>query len=285
MPDIFDMLNSMDTQMPQKRTDFVRSPMSYPGGKSKNFIHIIEHLPYYPRYVEPFGGGASVLLARKPVEFEVYNDIDSGVVSFYRCLKDQELLEQLKDWLTTTVHAREEFIWCRDTWEQEDNIVIRAAKWYYTTQYSFGSVGRNFGRATNTTCILSGKIQRLLPKFQDVHNRLEKVTIEHIDWETRIKDFDSPDTVFYLDPPYLATRGVSYSNNFNKLDHEHLLETIFETNGFVAISGYPSELYDKYPWDNRFEWESFISMQSQAEDNNLFDRGKVPEVLWIKEVK
>jgi len=69
-------------------------------------------LPFFPPhriYVEPFGGGASLLLAKQPAEVEVYNDIDSGLVCLFRVLRDPDKFAQfykkacLTPWTVMTI--------------------------------------------------------------------------------------------------------------------------------------------------------------------------------------
>jgi DNA adenine methylase len=292
MADLMDMFDDIDRHSEEKSRDtIVRAPFSYPGGKSKSIDKIIPHLPYTGRYIEPFGGSAAVLLARHPSELEVYNDRYGGVVSFYRCLRHPEKYKKLCEWLELTVHAREEFKLCKDTWENVDDDIERAARWYYMTNYSFGSLGRNFGRATSNRGCLSGKIRNKLKMFPLIHERMKKVQIENQDWYQCICDYDDTDTVFYLDPPYIDTDSGIYKSKMTHDHHRHLLEVIMSLKGFVAISGYPNPLYDSMNWDDRITWEAFISIKSAAytESNKkanlkgLETRGTNTEVLWIKE--
>src|SRR5579885_2765145 len=72
-----------------------RPALLYHGGKWKLAPWVITHMPAHRFYVEPFGGGASVLL-RKPRSYgEVYNDLDSEVVNVFRILRDPERALQL----------------------------------------------------------------------------------------------------------------------------------------------------------------------------------------------
>ena len=66
-------------------TNSIRAPFPWFGGKGnlkiKNFI--LQNLPHHTRYIEPFGGGGSILISKKPAEVEVYNDVNRGVVNFF----------------------------------------------------------------------------------------------------------------------------------------------------------------------------------------------------------
>lgn len=269
----------------------LRAPFGYPGGKSRSVKHILPHLPYRNVYVEPFGGSAAILLARQPSKIEVYNDRFGGVTDFYRCLRNPEMLNALIDWLELTIQSREEFLACRDTWIDCEEITERAARWYYMTMNSFASLGRNFGRATGGPTTTAGVVNRKLKLFHKIHERFQNVIVENRDALKLIPEFDSHDTVYYLDPPYVDAHAGTYKNEMTIDDHRELIEIIFSLDGYVAVSGFPNPLYDSQSWDRVLDWEVFCSISPRAftKGNNrkgleVYDaRAKQAEVLWIKE--
>src|SRR6516165_2063173 len=66
----------------------IRPPVKWHGGKRYLAKRIIEHFPYHRVYLEPFGGGASVLLNKRTVDVETYNDIDHRITRLFRALRD-----------------------------------------------------------------------------------------------------------------------------------------------------------------------------------------------------
>lgn len=70
----------------------IRAPFPWFGGKGnpkiKNFV--LKNLPPHTRYIEPFGGGGSILIAKDPAEVEVYNDVNRGVVNFFRVIASRD---------------------------------------------------------------------------------------------------------------------------------------------------------------------------------------------------
>ena len=289
MADLFAELDSLECDTP--RDVIVHAPFSYPGAKTKSIKHILPRLPRSTVYVEPFGGSAAILLARKPSKLEVFNDRYAGVVAFYRCIKDPELLKKLCEWIDLTIHSREDFIHCRDNWSTTTDLVARAGMWYYMTMYSFAKLGRNFGRTTSTRAYVA-RLHKYLPLFPQVHERFKDVQVENQDWLQCMRDYDGEDTVFYVDPPYFDSGSSDvYSNTFTRQDHIRLLNLIFELEGFVALSGYHNPIYDRFPWDDMFEWEIFTPIRSGATQSNNHHsaelvktgRDKTTEVLWIKE--
>lgn len=291
MVDPSEMLRLLEAADDFNEPKILRAPLVYPGGKNKLAPEIIKYLPYRKRYIEPFGGSAAVLLARQPCRLEVFNDRYAGIVAFYRCIRDERLLSRLKDRLDKTVHSREEWQWCKETWEEDTlSDVERAARWYYMTMYSFSRLGRHFGRSTSSNARLPS-IRDIIPEFNDVHKRFKNVQIENLDWYDCITQYDSEESVFYIDPPYLGKDLGIYTNRMTIDDHRNLISLIDRTEGFVALSGYENEIYDSIDWDDRIEWEVKSTMKSYAytESNckeqlkGLETRETKKEILWIKD--
>lgn len=286
---MFDSLESSTKPELKNREAILRAPFAYPGSKMRSVKKILPELPLYKRYVEPFGGSGVVLLNRPKSELEVLNDRYMGVVAFYRCLRDKDKLEKLIFLIENTVTSREDFVSFKATWDKDwlDD-VERAYRWFYIITYSFGSLCRNFGRETNAKSS-AGKMQNKIPHLREIQARLRNVYIENLDWETCIRDFDSPDTVFYIDPPYLESSPGVYKGELSYDDHTRLLDIVFESQGFCAVSSYQNQLYDSKPWDKVIDWEVFVSIKSMASNGNksdlkdLTDRDHRTERLYIKE--
>lgn len=258
----------------------IRCPFVWPGGKSKAVDKICPHLPVFDTYVEPFGGSGAVLLARKPSKLEVYNDRYTGVVAFYRCLRDPAKFDKLMDRLRLSLHSREDWVFCKETWEQCKDDVERAARWYTMVEYSFGGIGRNWGKSLAPRSNIARKLHRKLPTFQAVHDRLSGVQIENCDYMTMLRDYDSLRTVFYLDPPYVGTDVRVYDScAWGRKEQLDLLKAVFELDGFVAVSGYEDKVTDSFPWDDKITWRQSVSIKS----TDLGARGHATECLWIKE--
>ncbi len=285
------MLSMDDNEI--TRESIVKAAFKYPGSKDNSIEHILPHLPYTDEYCEPFGGSGVILLARRQVKNEYFNDRYSGVTDFYRVVKDPTLLPRLLDWLDFTLHSREEFNRCRDTWQDVNDPVERAARWYISIQMSFQAYGRHYGRSLSPNNRFSTVLPNSLEKFWPVHHRLKGVYIENQDWRHLFKDLNSLMRVWYLDPTYLGddvSNGGMYSHIMSRTDHIEMLERIHnQLIGYVALSGYQNELYDSYPWDAKYTWEvrETSSAKIGTESNGRIgtegtNSGVRIECLWIK---
>lgn len=284
---LFDLLME-GSDFETSREVIVKAAFGWAGSKARSLEHLLPHLPYRKVWVDVFGGSATVTLARRPSKIEVLNDRYSGIIDFYRCMKDEAQMRKLLVFLEETVFSRELFNAYKSEWKNTADPVERAGKWFYMLCSSFGYLGRNFGRGT-LSLSRANAIHNKLELFWPIHNRLKNVQIENADWEQVIKDYDSHDTVFYCDPPYMHSDVGLYDESWNLEKHKRMLSVIFNTEGFVALSGYDNELYNSMPWDDKFTWETHVTMSSKAhtETNNLGDKEgmmqkKATECLWIK---
>lgn len=297
MSDLFAQLQSLEHGTTTRET-YLRAPFGYPGSKRISLPYILPHLPVRKAYVEVFGGGGAVLLNRDPSPVEVFNDRYSGVTLFYRVIRTPRLRVMLERRLELTPYSREEFVWSKNTWDKlqgddDETIVERAARWYYMVQMSFVNKRQAYARSTHAKSHIWNHAKGNISMFPEVARRFEKVNIENLDWRNILQDFDSKDTVFYLDPPYVEVNSGIYEHEMSRSDHAEMCERIFQLQGFVALSGYPNGMYEKYPWDDRIQWSVSERMTALAftETNNKVGRedsthrGTAVEVLWIKEAK
>ena len=100
---------------------------------------ILEHLSQVPHhtYVEPFGGGASVLLAKEPVAIEVYNDIDGRLVDLFKVLADERLFKKFHWIVSALPYSRKMFNDFKKEIVTEKDLTRRAAMFYVLVRQSF----------------------------------------------------------------------------------------------------------------------------------------------------
>lgn len=230
----------------------LRSPINWFGGKGNMVAKLLKFIPSHKIYVEVFGGGASLLFAKEPSPVEVYNDIDSGLVNFFRVLRDKDKFQEFYRKVCLTPYSREEYNYCRSTWEDCDDEVERAYRWFIVARMSFsGEFGHSWsfgvkfsrkGMASKCSSWLS-----IIDKLPDIHERIMRVQIEHKDFRDLIKTYDTKDTFFYLDPPYVpeTRRSGKYKHEMTDKDHEDLVEILLTIKGKAMLSGYANIIYKR----------------------------------------
>lgn len=235
----------------------MRHPLiRYHGGKFRLSNWIISHFPPHQTYVEPFGGGASVLLSKQPSRIEVYNDLDSDVVNFFEVLRDPELSSELAKQVEFTPYSRCEFLNAKkdlisNKVEMARRLVIRAQMGFGSAGATKGSTGFRLDTARGGSDIVT-IWQRQPEVILQAAARLKKVLIENRDAIKVIQDHDREDTLFFIDPPYvLDTRnmgGKAYRHEMTNADHEQLVSVIGNCKGMVILCGYEHLIYEDLKW-------------------------------------
>lgn len=284
----------------EAREKTLRLPFAYPGSKADYLKDILPHIPYGSGYGEAFGGSGAVLLNREPSKLEVYNDRYGGITCFFRVVRDRALYNQFMERLgAMTLHSREEFLWCKATWDNCEDTVERAARWYYTIRFAVnGKAKSTFGRSLGPAVRFADRLAKSLPLFGPLHGRLQTVTIENQDWRQLIEDFDRKGFIWYLDPTYLDCFPGAYEHELSIADHKELMVRIPHLQGFVAVSSYDGPatraIYDvKGVWDDCIVWERKTTALTQAfnSENNLINleqtssRETKKELLWIRKAR
>lgn len=251
----------------------------YHGGKFRLADWIISHFPKHETYVEPFGGGASVLLSKTPSRMEVYNDLDSDIVNFFEILRDQQLAEELAQQIELTPYSRVEFLNARD--ETSDRIE-RARRLVVRAQMGFGSAGATrakTGFRLDTARSGSDIVtiwQRQPEIIIQAAARLKKVLIENRDAIKVIQDHDREDTLFFIDPPYVhetrTIRDRAYRHEMTNADHEQLINVLNSCKGKIILCGYDHPIYEA------LNWKKVIKSVAAAGQSGSVLR---EEILWI----
>lgn len=228
----------------------IKRPMvRYFGGKWRLAPWIIEQLPAHRVYVEPYGGGGSVLLRKSRSYAEVYNDIDGDIVNLFTVARDHG--HALKEKLELTPYARAEFDL---TYEHPADCPIERAR--RTVARCFMGFGANahaqrtgFRGNSNRSGTTPAHDWRNYPaEFVNLIERLRGVVIENLPAHRVMEMYDAPDACHYVDPPYVhCTRSAShrdaYRYEMSDADHEELCRVLKSLQGAVVLSGYDNDIY------------------------------------------
>lgn len=226
------------------------------------------------------------MLLRKPRAYaEIYNDLDCYVVGLFRVLRNDAAAARLIHELELTPFARDEF---ELSYEPAEDPVEQARRLVVRSFMGFGSDGATgeyrtgFRSASNRSGTTPSHDWQNYPEgLQAIVERLRGCVIENRDALEVMCRHDGPDTLHYVDPPYmleLRTRtnrrkgaNGNYRHELTSAQHLELLATLNGLAGMVVLSGYPSPAYDAgLPGWERIEREA------------LADGARVrTEVLWI----
>lgn len=161
---------------------------------------------------------------------EIYNDANGDLVNLFRCAKYHcgELQREISGYF----NAREIFEDIRERMKTRGFTDIqRAAMFYVMVKTSYGADSRTFG---------CNRKNLSADYLEQISNRLQKVVIEHKDFENLIQVYDRPNALFYCDPPYYKTEHY-YDATFSTEDHRRLKQCLNGIKGRFILSYNDSE--------------------------------------------
>ncbi len=252
------------------------------GGKYSHLDWLLPLLPEATHYCEPFGGSAAVLINRPPSPVETYNDMHGEVVNFFRVLREQR--DALVEAIGLTPFSREEF---ERAISNEDGLteLERARRFYILARQVRTGLAQKASSGRWAHCKLTsragmaGAVSRWLGAVEDlplIAQRLLRVQIENAPAIEVIQRYDSPETLFYCDPPYPhGSRGDSnaYAHEMTDNQHRELAKVLHHIQGKVALSGYRCDLLDELYGDWR-------RVESGAKMIHSVKQART-EILWI----
>ncbi len=227
--------------------------LKYPGSKWNIAGQLAGLIPPHHSYVEPYFGSGALLFSKPPSHIETVNDIDSDVTNLFSCIQqDSERLARL---VMTTPYSREVYEKQFDKnhagyasrYQRAAGFLVMCwqGHGFRTNGYKVGWKNDVVGRERSYAL---RDWYRLPETIVGVAERLRQVQIENRPALEVIKRFDYQGVFMYIDPPYLLeTRtGKQYKYEMTDADHEELLETILGSRAKIMISGYESDMYNKY---------------------------------------
>lgn len=228
----------------------------YPGSKWRLMADAIRLMPPHRHFVSVFGGSASDLLRKPKSRLETFNDLDGGVHNMFTVLQAPALLRRLKQRIKATPAS------CQKQYEEALAVLKTAESNPTDKAWAFLLVSFQ-GFCSSSPTIQSKKQWRFAVKphstskswlslpetLSMTSRRFQQVQVTQWPWEKVIKTFDSPASLFFLDPPYLphsTDRRSYYAHNMKPDEHERLLVAIQRVKGLVMLCGYDNPLYSRY---------------------------------------
>lgn len=260
----------------------------YYGGKfNKVGKFISQILPVHRHYIEPCGGMAGVLMIKEPSFCEVYNDIDNNVVTLFEVVRDPVLVRQLEEKLHLTPYSREEWRRCQRSFKTETDKVEKARQVYVTLSMGYlGSLGNksfSYG-GTKYESSVARTYFNGLESLPVIHNRIKNIIIENQDCLVVAKKWDSKQSVFYWDNPYLKeTRKTfnDYSHEMNDQQHQETLDFVTSCKGKVIMSGYHHPMYVNALESNGFHRIDLKTFSKGSMSNVKGYEAERTECIWI----
>ena len=251
--------------------------LSYIGGKSKIGKWIV---PFYDKdmetYVETFGGMFWCFFNMDLSQFPnlkkvVYNDFNPLNYNLFKCIQNPtELLKAINSIdcqkfgveITPSIYKEQFINFQAEIFNEGFSVELGdydvAAKYVYIlTQVFSGSKPE-----TSSFIDLKGKYKSKYLTFRDkllkpdwIEHFLKITHVENMDFAEVIKKYDSPNTYFYVDPPYWKTENYYSNHDFDRQDHERLSNSLISMEGKFSLSYYDFPLLSEWFPKDTYTWE------------------------------
>lgn len=224
----------------------MKAILKYPGGKWRIAEWIINQFPAHKVYCEPFFGSGGVFFNKAPSAIETINDIDGNVVNLFKVCRERPA--ELASVLALTPWARDEYKNCYDMTVGDE--VERARRTVVRFHQSFGTSNSSRASWRNVQTAGGPRVAeqwKQLPEIVfSVCERMKDAQIENIDAFTLIERYNNPETLLYIDPPYLQSlrKRNLYKHEMKDSRHIELLELLKASKSKICLSAYDSELYN-----------------------------------------
>ena len=218
-----------------------RSPLRYPGGKSRGVEFITQFFPKKLDYLlSPFFGGGSIELSVSSKGTKVYGyDIFNPLVEFWQSLikYPNELAEKVESYFPL---SKEKFYELQLTQTGFSSKIERAAVYYVLNRSSFSGSTLSGGMSPGHPRFTESSIERLKDFFNP------NIVVKKSDFIHSLAEH--PSMFAYLDPPYLIKSSLygRKGNAHKDFDHEGLAEEIRERDRWIMSYNDCEEIRDLY---------------------------------------
>lgn len=226
----------------------MKTPITYYGGKQQMASTILAMIPSHKIYCEPFFGGGAVFFAKGASFLEVINDKNDLLITFYKqCMTNFDALQQK---VQASLHCESEYNRAKRIYNNpkyRSKIDIAWAVWMVTNMSIMATPRGGWRRDNGTGGSHAGvSMDAHRNNFtRQIYDRLRFVQISCRDAIEVIKERDSPDTFFYLDPPYINCDQKHY-NGYTKEDFKQLLSTLATIQWKFILSNFMSDVLGEY---------------------------------------
>lgn len=252
----------------------IKSPLRYPGGKSRAVNLISKILPDFDEFREPFLGGGSIFIYAKqrfPQKTFWVNDIYFELFKFWEMAQKDvnSLIEKIYEWRNRFPVGKDLHRFLNENL-QSFNDLERATAFFIYNRITFSgtSLSGGFSEHAFTGRFTESSIQRLI-QFSKVINGS---TITNFDYEELVKA-DGKNVFLFLDPPYYsATKSALYGKNgklHKSFDHIRFAETMKKCKHKWLITYDDSEyIRELFSFANIISWDLTYGMRNVSDNSD-----------------
>lgn len=274
----------------------IKSPLRYPGGKSRAINLISKLLPEFDEFREPFVGGGSVFIYAKqrfPDKKFWVNDLYFELYKFWEMSQKDvnALIDKIYEWRNQFPVGKELHQFLNKNISSFNDLERAAAFFIYNRiTFSGTSLSGGFSEGAFSGRFTESSIQRL-NEFAQVING--STTITNLDYKDVVNE-EGQNVFIFLDPPYYsATKSALYGKNGNLhkvFDHQKFANTMKNCNHKWLITYDDCEyIRELFSFANIIPWDLTYGMRNVTENSNqkgkeLFISNYLDEIPQTKQM-
>jgi DNA adenine methylase len=259
----------------------IKSPLRYPGGKSKALNQIAQYLPSsFSEFREPFVGGGSVFiyLKQKFPHIKIWiNDLNRELFLFWKYAQSHlpQLVEEIR--FTKNKYTDGKLLFKELTSVDVNSLsdFDRAARFFILNRITFSGTVESGGFSEQAfhKRFTYSSIERL-EKLEKILTADIKIT--NLDY-SELLQVDEKDIFIFLDPPYfIAKKSKLYGRNgdlHTSFDDHRFAELIIKCpHPWLITYDDSPEIRNNFQDSNLFEWELQYGMNNYKKSRA--DKGK-----------
>ncbi|MBN3887070.1 MAG: DNA adenine methylase [Nostoc sp.] len=249
----------------------IKSPLRYPGGKSKAINQIIGYLPEsFSEFREPFVGGGSVFiyLRQKFPNLKIWiNDLNRELFLFWKFAQSDitQLVKEIRHIKIKSTDGKLLFSELTSVDVNKLSDLERAVRFFVLNRISFSGTVESggFSQEAFHKRFTDSSIERL----EKLENILSKnVQITNLDYSHLLKS-EGEDVFIFLDPPYFrATKSKLYGKDghlHTSFEHQRFAELLQQCHHRWLITyDNSTQILENFQWANISEWELQYGMNN-----------------------
>lgn len=246
----------------------IKSPLRYPGGKSRAVKTIFPLIPEFDEFREPFVGGGSVFVYLKqthPNKTYWINDLYTNLFHFWKQTQkySSKIIDQIWSWRDEFKNGKELYRYLLDNIESFDDLKKGAAFFVFNRiTFSGTTESGGYSNAAFEKRFTPSSIDRVKLLASILHD----TTITNYDYQ-EVVEKRGQNVFIFLDPPYYsATKSALYGKNGNMhtaFDHERFADVLKKTNHKWLITYDNCEyIKDLFSFANIEEWNLTYGMRN-----------------------
>jgi DNA adenine methylase len=204
----------------------IKSPLRYPGGKSRIAKNIVQNFPEFAEYREPFLGGGSVFIEAKQRFSNKKFWINDAYFELFKFWEQAQIdVETLQNQI---IELKNNFADGKELYKHlKSNNLDTATAFFIFNRITFSGTALSGGYSESAFRgrFTLSSIERLKP----LQKLLENVKITNLDYENLL-NANGENVFLYLDPPYYsAQKSMLYGKKGNlhkNFDYERFAETV-----------------------------------------------------------